>query len=69
MRVLDLGCGRAISSIFLAKEFGVTVCAADYWIKATENFPRIEQAGCAASVFPVWAEAHALPLIARRPVR
>ena len=22
MRVLDLGCGRALSSIFLAKEFG-----------------------------------------------
>jgi SAM-dependent methyltransferase len=61
MRVLDLGCGRAISSIFLAKEFGVTVCAADYWIKAGENFPRIEQAGCAASVFPVSVEAHALP--------
>lgn len=26
MRVLDLGCGRALSSIFLAKEFGVQVC-------------------------------------------
>jgi cyclopropane fatty-acyl-phospholipid synthase-like methyltransferase len=25
MRVLDLGCGRALSSIFLAKEFGVQV--------------------------------------------
>jgi hypothetical protein len=25
MRVLDLGCGRATSSVFLAKEFGVTI--------------------------------------------
>ncbi|MFY9655219.1 MAG: hypothetical protein WAK01_01330 [Methylocystis sp.] len=25
MRILDLGCGKAASSIFLAKEFGVTV--------------------------------------------
>jgi hypothetical protein len=25
MRVLDLGCGKALSSIFLAKEFGVSV--------------------------------------------
>src|SRR5271165_7107737 len=31
MRVLDLGCGKAISSIFLAKEFGVQVVAADLW--------------------------------------
>lgn len=61
MRVLDLGCGRALSSLFLAKEFGVTVYAADHWIKASENLSRIEQAGCAASVFPISAEAHALP--------
>jgi ubiquinone/menaquinone biosynthesis C-methylase UbiE len=32
MRVLDLGCGKAISSIFLAKEFGVQVVAAGLWI-------------------------------------
>ena len=25
MRVLDLGCGRAVSSIFLRREFGVQV--------------------------------------------
>lgn len=34
MRVLDMGCGRALSSIFLAKEFGVQVWAADLWIAA-----------------------------------
>jgi cyclopropane fatty-acyl-phospholipid synthase-like methyltransferase len=62
MRVLDLGCGRATSSIFLAKEFGVSVWAADYWIKPQENFERIKQAGVCASVFPVSVEAHALPL-------
>ena len=31
MRVLDLGCGKGLSSIFLAKEFGVQVWAADLW--------------------------------------
>jgi cyclopropane fatty-acyl-phospholipid synthase-like methyltransferase len=61
MRVLDLGCGKAISSIFLAKEFGVQVIAADLWIKPTQNARRIEAAGVAASVTPVHAEAHALP--------
>lgn len=65
MRILDLGCGRAVSSIFLAKEFGVTVCAADYWIHASENLERIEQAGCAPSVYPITVEAHALPFAER----
>ena len=61
MRVLDLGCGKAISSIFLAREFGVQVVAADLWIKPTENARRIEAAGVASQVVPVYAEAHALP--------
>ena len=29
MRVLDLGCGRAVSSVFLRREFGVQVWATD----------------------------------------
>ena len=37
MRVLDLGCGKAISSIFLAREFGVQVVAADLWIEPTRE--------------------------------
>ena len=37
MRVLDLGCGKWLTSIFLAKEFGVEVFATDLWISATEN--------------------------------
>jgi cyclopropane fatty-acyl-phospholipid synthase-like methyltransferase len=61
MRVLDLGCGRATSSIFLAKEFGVTVWAADLWIKPSENHVLINQVGMSAHVFPLYAEAHALP--------
>ena len=65
MRVLDLGCGKALSSIFLAKEFGVTVWAADYWIKPIENLERIEEAGFSTSVFPVSVEAHALPFSER----
>ena len=34
MRVLDMGCGRAVSSIFLAKEFDLQVWATDLWITA-----------------------------------
>lgn len=36
-RILDLGCGRALSSIFLAREFDVQVWATDLWISASEN--------------------------------
>jgi hypothetical protein len=45
MRVLDLGCGRGASSIFLRREFGVQVFAADLWFDATERFQRIQDAG------------------------
>ncbi len=61
MRVLDMGCGKAMSSIFLAKEFGVEVWANDLWISATDNWKRIREAGVEKSVFPIHAEAHALP--------
>ena len=61
MRVLDMGCGRGLSSIFLAKEYGVQVWAVDLWIGATDNLGRIRAAGAEERVFPIHAEAHALP--------
>ena len=41
MKVLDLGCGKAMSSIFLAKEYGVKVWAFDLWISPTDNYTTI----------------------------
>ena len=61
MKVLDLGCGKGITSVFLAREYGVTVFAGDLWIRATDNLRRFEEAGVADKVFPLHAEAHALP--------
>ena len=61
MKVLDMGCGKGLSSVFLAKEFGVTVFANDLWIPATENLRRFEEAGVSDAVFPIHAEARALP--------
>lgn len=45
MRVLDLGCGRGLTSVFLAEKFGVEVFALDLWTDATENYKRFKQAG------------------------
>ena len=57
MRVLDLGCGRALSSIFLRREFEVEVWAVDLWFSASENLKRIRDAGVENHVYPIHAEA------------
>src|SRR5262245_38057227 len=64
MRVLDLGCGRAMSSIFLHREFGVQVWATDLWFNPSENLQRIRDAGALDGVFPIHANARSLPFAA-----
>ena len=61
MRVLDLGCGRALSSVFLHREFGVQVWATDLWFDVSENLNRIRDAGVEDGVFPIHADARSLP--------
>ncbi len=61
MRVLELGCGKAIGSIFLAKEFGVQVWAVDVDVSPTENWGRICAAGLQDRVIPLRADARDLP--------
>ena len=50
MRILDLGCGRGASSIFLHSEFGVQVWATDLWFRASTN-------ACNGSATPAWSTA------------
>jgi cyclopropane fatty-acyl-phospholipid synthase-like methyltransferase len=64
MRVLDLGCGRACSSIFLHREFGLEVWATDLWFSASEDLRRIRDAGVDRHVFPIHADARSLPFAA-----
>lgn len=61
MRVLDLGCGRALSSIFLRQEFEVEVWAVDLWFSTSENLQRIRDADVEDGVYPIHAEARSLP--------
>jgi SAM-dependent methyltransferase len=64
MRVLDLGCGRGLSSIFLRREFGVQVWATDLWFSPTEILQRARDAAVEDGVFPIHADARSLPFAA-----
>jgi len=61
MRVLDLGCGRGLTSVFLAKEYEVTVYAVDLWISATDNYKRFKEMNVEGYTVPIHADAHELP--------
>ncbi len=61
MRILDLGCGKALSSIFLAKEFGAEVWAFDLRISASDNWRRIKEANAEKTVFPIQGNALEMP--------
>lgn len=61
MRVLDLGSGKGATPVFLAREYGVQVVAADWWIAAEDAAAVFTEAGVADQVTAVRAEAHNLP--------
>ncbi|TCC36502.1 methyltransferase domain-containing protein [Kribbella speibonae] len=57
MRVLDLGSGKGATAVFLAKEYGVQVWAADLWVDPTDAAAHIDR----DDVVTLKAEAHTLP--------
>jgi cyclopropane fatty-acyl-phospholipid synthase-like methyltransferase len=60
--VLDLGCGKALTTVFLTREYDVRVVAVDWWISAAENWQRLVAAGVSGRTTPLRGEAHSLPL-------
>lgn len=64
MNVLDLGCGRGASSMFLAREYDVTVWATDLWFSPSDNLQRFRDADLARNIYPIHADARTLPFAA-----
>lgn len=60
--VCDLGSGQGLTSIFLAREYGFKVYAADLWSDPEENRKFFAEEGLTESeIVPVKADATALP--------
>ena len=57
MRVLDLGCGRGLSTLLLVKKYGASVFAADLWISPTENCERFRSLGIDDRAVPISVDA------------
>jgi cyclopropane fatty-acyl-phospholipid synthase-like methyltransferase len=52
LRVLDLGCGKALNSLYFAKEMEAIVFATDLWISASDNYMRIKEWGLEDNIIP-----------------
>jgi len=61
MRILDLACGKGITSVFLAREFGVQVYAVDLWEGPEEKWENAKAHGVEHLVTPIYADAKNLP--------
>ncbi|MCI2055594.1 MAG: methyltransferase domain-containing protein [Oscillibacter sp.] len=60
--VCDLGSGQGLTSVFLAKEYGFTVYAADLWSDPAENQAFFDEMGVpVGKIIPVKADAEHLP--------
>ena len=60
-RIMDLGCGMGITSMFLAKEAKVNVFATDLWISATQNAENFKKWNVDDRIIPIHADANDLP--------
>ena len=61
LKIMDLGCGKGITSFFLSKEFNANVYATDLWCSATDNYEQFKKWGIDNNVVPIHADAHNLP--------
>lgn len=60
-RILDLGCGRGLTSIYLAEKTQAQIFALDLWISATENYERFKEVKLENQIIPVHADITEVP--------
>lgn len=61
-RALDLGCGYALTSMFIANETNAEqVFAFDLWIAASENYRRIQKNYLENKIIPIHGDALDMP--------
>ncbi len=61
-RTLDLGCGMALTSVFMANETPAKqVYAFDLWVSATDNYERIRGLGLEDRIVPIHGDAMDMP--------
>ena len=61
-RTLDLGCGFALTSLFIADETDAKqVFAFDLWVSASENYARILDNGFEDKIIPIHGDAMDMP--------
>ena len=61
-RTLDLGCGMALTSVFLANETPAgQVYAFDLWVSATDNYERIRGLNLEDRIVPIHGDAMDMP--------
>lgn len=59
-KVFDLGCGKGLTSLILARETGARIYANDLWVSAEENKKRFENWGIGEQTIPVCEDANNL---------
>lgn len=60
-RMMDLGCGTGLSSLYLAQETDAQIFAVDLWIGASDNAGRFAAWQVEDRVIPIHADARELP--------
>jgi len=61
LRILDLGCGTGLSSLYIAQETGAEVFALDLWCSATDNYRRFTEWNVQDQIIPIHANALDMP--------
>ena len=57
VKILVLGCGKGLSCLYLAQEFGAEVFATDLYADPTENYERFQSLDVADKIVPMMLDA------------